>query len=129
MTEAVAIPTEITRANRHDVKLIWPDGHQSVYPARWLRQRCPCAGCVDEITGHVRIISSSIPEDVHPVQIHVVGRYGMNVRWSDGHTTGIFPFEWLRRACPCCRPEDATPLQVAQGCGGGGGTCGCRDAG
>lgn len=126
--EAIAPPTEIARANQHDVKLIWPDGHASVYPARWLRQRCPCAACVDELTGHVRIISSSIPEDVRPLQIAVVGRYGMNVRWSDGHTTGIFPFDWLRRACLCCRAEEPAAPPGARACGGGGGACGCRDA-
>ena len=98
-------PAEIGRANVHDVKITWSDRHESVYPARMLRLRCPCAGCVDEVTGAVRVPDASIPQDVHPMTIHPVGRYAMAIRWSDGHDTGIYAFDRLRALCPCasCR--------------------------
>ncbi len=95
------IPVEIGRANRHDVKIAWSDGHVSVYPARWLRLKCPCAGCVDETTGAARVIATGIPQDVHPLKIDLVGRYAMTIHWSDGHQTGIYAFELLRKRCPC----------------------------
>ena len=95
MTENV-VPTEITRANQHDVRIRWQDGHDSVYPARALRLACPCAGCVDEMTGAIRILPTHIPPDVHPVTISVVGRYAITIHWSDGHHTGIYTFERLR---------------------------------
>ena len=98
----VPIPKEIGRANEHDVKVIWKDGHESVYPARALRLNCPCAGCVDEMTGQMRLIASSVPQDVRPLKIDLVGRYAMSVHWSDGHQTGIYAFDRLRRMCPCC---------------------------
>ena len=96
-------PIEIGRANQHDVKVVWPGGHVSIYPARQLRLSCPCAGCVDEITGEVRLIETSIPQNVHPVKIDLIGRYAMSVTWSDGHNTGIYAFDRLRRMCPCCK--------------------------
>jgi len=100
-----SVPLEIGRANRHDVKIRWQDGHVSVYPARALRLACPCAGCVDEVTGVVRVIAASVPADVHPLKIEPIGRYAIAIHWSDGHHTGIYAFELLRRLCPCCQRE------------------------
>ena len=102
MGGAVPVPVEIGRANQYDVKIVWQDGHESVYPARPLRLSCPCAGCMDEVTGEVRLVESAIPQDVHPVKIETVGRYAINIRWSDGHNTGIYAFDRLRKLCPCC---------------------------
>jgi len=97
------IPKEIGRANQHDVKIRWQDGHESIYPARELRLACPCAGCVDEVTGQLRLIASSVPQNVYPLKINLVGRYAISVEWSDGHNTGIYAFGYLRQRCPCCQ--------------------------
>ena len=96
------IPVEIGRANECDVKIRWQDGHESVYPARALRLACPYAGCVDEVTGQVRVIAASIAQNVQPVKIDLIGRYAISVTWSDGHNTGIYAFDRLRKTCPCC---------------------------
>ena len=97
-----AIPIEISRANQYDVKVAWANGHTSVYPARELRLACPCAGCVDEMTGQVRVIATSIPQNVRPLKIDLIGRYAISIQWSDGHNTGIYAFDRLRKMCPCC---------------------------
>jgi DUF971 family protein len=98
---------EIGRANAHDVRIRWQDGHESVYPARELRMSCPCAGCVDEMTGVIRVVGGSVPQDVHPLRLALVGRYALTVHWSDGHHTGIYSFDYLRKRCPCCRGQGA----------------------
>ena len=95
-------PVEIGRANQQDVKIVWQDEHESVYPARELRLGCPCAGCVDEVTGTARLIATSIPQDVHPLKIDLIGRYAISIQWSDGHNTGIYAYDRLRKMCPCC---------------------------
>ena len=102
MTDAMPAPIEIGRANQHDLKITWQDGHESIYPARELRLACPCAACVDEMTGQIRIIPAHIPENVHPLAITPVGRYAITINWSDGHHTGIYAFDLLRKLCPCC---------------------------
>jgi DUF971 family protein len=33
---------------------------------------------------------------VHPLKIEPVGRYAIQIDWSDGHSTGIYPFRRLR---------------------------------
>ena len=97
------LPVEIGRANQHDIRITWHDGHESVYPARELRMRCPCAGCVDETTGALRLVAASVPQDVHPLTINLIGRYAIGIQWSDGHATGIYAFDRLRKLCPCCQ--------------------------
>ena len=103
------IPKEIGRANQDDVKIAWQDGHESLYPGLYLRSHCPCANCVDEWTGRPKVIPSSLPPDVRPMAINHVGRYAIQIDWSDGHTTGIYAFEQLRAICPCpvCSGERA----------------------
>ena len=99
------IPVEIGRANEYDVKIRWQDGHESIYPSRELRLACPCAGCIDEVTGQLRVIATSIPQNVRPLKIELIGRYAISIQWSDGHNTGIYAFDRLRKLCPCreCR--------------------------
>lgn len=91
------VPVEIGRANQHDVKITWQDGQVSVYPARELRLACPCAACVDEMTGQRRVIGQAIAQDIRPVKLELIGRYAISITWSDGHNTGIYPFDYLRK--------------------------------
>lgn len=79
------------------LRIAWGDGTVAEYEPRFLRQRCPCAACVDEMTGARTLRPDSIPEEVYPEAIHYVGRYALQFVWSDTHATGIYPFEYLRR--------------------------------
>lgn len=101
----VPLPQAIERASDHDIRIRWKDGHQGVYLARALRLACPCAGCVEEMTGKPLLDDSRVPEGVYPEAIGLVGHYAISIRWSDGHATGIYSYEFLRRICPCneCR--------------------------
>jgi len=85
----------------------WSHGHEGRHDVRALRLACRCAECVDEWTGQRRLEASRVPEDVVPRRIEPVGRYGIQVEWSDGHSTGIYTYETLAELCECpsCRPE------------------------
>ncbi len=82
--------------NDHKVAVFWSDGQKFSYSARLLRFMCPCAQCVDEFTGERRIVESSVDRSVQLDKALPVGRYGVNLVWSDGHTTGIFTYKYLR---------------------------------
>jgi DUF971 family protein len=96
-----AQPKEIFKVEDEELKLVWEDGHVSVYPFRFLRQSCPCAGCRDEFTGEPKLDPASVPEDLKGKEVRLVGLYALSVSFSDGHGTGIYSFETLRRICPC----------------------------
>lgn len=102
-----ATPVEIRRVDDREIRVTWSDSHLSVFPNRMLRARCPCAGCVHELTGQRLLDPRSVPEDIRAEAIELVGRYAIRVRWSDGHGTGIYTFQRLREWCPCdaCRAE------------------------
>ena len=95
------VPAEISRANLQDVQIQWRDGHESIYPARFLRLSCPCAACVEETTGEKILNPRQVPENVGPMALQLVGRYALQIQWSDGHSSGIYTFEFLRDLCPC----------------------------
>jgi len=99
-------PLDIRQLDDARLLIVWQDGHESTYPYRELRAACRCASCSDEETGEVRVRIEDIPQDIHPLEITPVGRYGISIAWSDGHNTGIYPFSRLRNMCTCpqCSP-------------------------
>ncbi len=91
-----AIPTRIGQKGPRQLAITWADGHESIYDVRELRLACACARCVDEWSGENRLDPATVPEDVHPQRIESVGRYALQIFWSDGHDSGIYPFDRLR---------------------------------
>lgn len=104
-------PKDVVAFPNGEIGIAWPDGHESVFEPRELRCACRCASCVDEETGVKTLRDESIPANVRALSIAPVGRYGIGIRWSDGHATGIYSYERLREICPCptCRPDTGTP--------------------
>ena len=94
------IPADIRQDGPRSLAITWGDGHRSVYDVRDLRLACGCAVCVDEWTGEDRLDPGSVPEDVAPRSLEPVGRYAIQIDWSDGHQSGIYPFERLRGLDP-----------------------------
>ena len=93
------------------IEVSWEDGHRSVFPFRYLRGYCPCASCQGHGGGPLRWQS---PGEIGLVGIRLVGHYGINPVWDDGHETGIFADRVLRRICPCPEcidwSEDGAPI-------------------
>jgi ATP-binding protein involved in chromosome partitioning len=96
MEDAAITPSAIRQAGPRTLEIEWGDGHRSRYDVRDLRLACACAVCIDEWTGAERLDPDSVPEDVHPVRLDPVGRYAVQIEWSDGHSSGIYPFRRLR---------------------------------
>jgi len=95
------VPYAITRQD-DGVLIEWVQGtHQGFFPARALRLACPCAGCVEEMTGRPLLDPATVPAEIRPLRLQLVGAYGLRVDWSDGHGTGIYTFEHLLGVCPC----------------------------
>ena len=94
------------------LELQWADGHAGRYEFPYLRGLCPCAACRTERTeartNPFRVLSVVASQAAtRLIKVDPVGRYAISITWGDGHSTGIYSFEYLREICPC--PE----------CGGG----------
>jgi ATP-binding protein involved in chromosome partitioning len=93
-------PYAITRRD-DGLHVEWTAGAAEVfYPACELRLACPCAMCIDEMTGRPLLQPASVPTDIRPLSIALVGTYGLRIAWSDGHGTGIYTFDRLRELRP-----------------------------
>ncbi len=68
-------------------------------PYRLLREECPCAACVDEVTGRRILDITTIPDDIRPMSVSFAGNYALKVRWSDSHDTGLFTWNLLAALC------------------------------
>jgi ATP-binding protein involved in chromosome partitioning len=91
------LPLKVGPAGQPKIEIQWNDGHQSVYSARDLRLACPCAVCVHEVTGQKLLKPEAIPADIHAVEIQTIGCYALQIFWSDGHNTGIYGYDFLRK--------------------------------
>jgi len=89
-------PEAIDLLADHAVQVSWPGGKRVAIPARTLRESCPCAGCIEELTGRKLLDPATIPDDIHAVSIQPVGNYAVQIEWSDGHATGLYTWATLR---------------------------------
>jgi DUF971 family protein len=94
-------PIELKKQGQETFKIRWADDHLSIYPFRYIRQNCACAGCRSELTGERILDPDSISQDLKGLKVELVGNYALHFTFSDHHSTGIYPFTVLRAICPC----------------------------
>lgn len=87
---------KIFQKNNHNFVIEWSDGVAKEYRLSDLQQRCPCANCVDELTGKRKRDEKSVQDDVRAIRIVSVGRYALKIHFSSGCSTGIYSFDMLR---------------------------------
>ena len=87
-------------ADRRVLKVTWDDGKVSEYEWEPMRRACPCAYCHGEgsYAGNVNESTVFSEDEKTLKQVYPVGRYGISPEWADGHDTGIYTFQFLRRA-------------------------------
>jgi DUF971 family protein len=84
------------------IEIQWDErGHVGRYPALDLRLACRCASCQEEMSGRPILDPATVPPDVRALGLKLVGGYAVHFSWSDGHGTGIYPWEYLLSICPC----------------------------
>ena len=81
----------------------WQDGHESLIPLTTVRYHCPCATCREQ---RRRADADDLTEifagaNTEPTSAQPAGNYALRISWADGHASGIYTWEYLRRMCPC----------------------------
>jgi ATP-binding protein involved in chromosome partitioning len=84
------------RRDARTLSVLWENGNTNDFDVRDLRLACPCAVCVEEMSGRPLLDPKSVRPDVTPRTITSVGNYAIQFHWNDGHSTGIYTFEYLR---------------------------------
>jgi DUF971 family protein len=87
----------------------WADGSESFIKLQTLRRGCPCAGC----KGEVDIMGNLYKNPDRPLtpaafelkRINQIGGYAIQPVWADGHESGLFAFDYLKRLADATAPD------------------------
>ncbi|MGI4756168.1 MAG: DUF971 domain-containing protein [Janthinobacterium lividum] len=89
------------------VDITWKDGHHSHWTFPFLRDACPCATCHEEREQTGRKVGEPRPAPklafpmytppARPLEALPIGRYALKFKWADGHESGIYSWDFLRR--------------------------------
>ncbi|WP_433969588.1 gamma-butyrobetaine hydroxylase-like domain-containing protein [Tunturiibacter gelidiferens] len=67
-----------------------------------------------QVTGEAKAKDQSLLKmyeaPVRPLEVTPVGKYALKFKWSDGHESGIYSWDYLRRVCRCdgCMTKQAS---------------------
>jgi len=92
-------PTNIQQIG-NELAIQWNDGTESYLDLQFLRRACPCAVCGGEpdVLGNIMRPNVSYSDNSFELAgFQIVGGYAIQPRWADGHSTGIYSFQYLRR--------------------------------
>ena len=98
-------PKNIEVSLSSGVQIDWSDGHHSEYTLDYLRGKCPCALCTNATQ---KPAAAASPFQLYTKVLKMdavdpVGRYALQFKWNDGHSSGIYSYEHLRDICPCAQ--------------------------
>ena len=97
----VKLGVDDIKLTEDSITIRWNDCHRSQYGAKALRINCGCAECIEEWSRRKLLDPATVPSDIRAEDYLMVGRYAVQFLWSDGHYTGIYPFDMLRTLCGC----------------------------
>jgi len=76
-----------------ELRVEYDDGVTCTFPLLQLRQACPCATCRGRRDLDTAPYAGS---SIEAVGAEMHGNWGIAISWSDGHSTGIYPWTHLR---------------------------------
>lgn len=88
------------------LEILWDDARTCQYPLPQLREACPCVECRG---GHQFMGPQFDPENIliliparsyTVTELNPVGNYALQPVWDDGHSTGMYTWDYLYKLCP-----------------------------
>lgn len=84
-----------------ELAIKWDNGEESFLRLETLRRHCPCAGCQGEVDVMGNLYKNPdkplSPQAFKLKQIANVGGYAIQPVWGDGHATGLYSFDYLKK--------------------------------
>lgn len=101
-------PTEMKLLRDVVLEITWDDKQTYQLPIAALRKSCPCATCREKrISEHaprendpsdaLQVLSLAETKPLRIESMQPIGNYAYGIKFSDGHDTGIFTLEFLRK--------------------------------
>ncbi len=96
-------PIKFKKGNDSTVDVKWDDGQEFRLSLQYLRERCPCASCAGESVLWREYKPSPLqiltPGKYELKSAEAIGNYALALTWADGHSTGIYAFDYLHKIC------------------------------
>ncbi len=93
-------PVKLSLKEQGMLSIHWDDNSEARIKLSNLRKKCPCAICnSDSKERGAKYIPIYTREQLTVSKISIVGSYAVGVEWQDGHNTGIYDFNYLRKIC------------------------------
>ena len=106
MNSPATTPARLFLKKDERLEIDWADGVQSVYPVGLLRGKCPCAACRTQRQDQAKNkLKLTILPGNHDAPLAIsgaekVGNYALQFSFNDGHSSGIYSFDYLREIAP-----------------------------
>ncbi len=84
----------------NELALSFAGGQEAFLELGMLRRACPCAACQGEPDALGRVMRPRVehgPKAFELRKFETIGGYGLQLYWADGHSTGIYSYDYLRR--------------------------------
>lgn len=97
-------PRHIDLKKDRDLTIHWADGSTSSYSIAYLRRMSPSADMRqlrEEMERNPLAVLPGAPSGpLVALDAELVGNYALRIRFSDGHETGIYSWDYLRQIDP-----------------------------
>jgi len=84
-----------------ELAIKWDDGSESCVRLETLRRYCPCAGCKGEVDVMGNLYKGPeiklTPAAFQLRELRTVGGYAIQPVWADGHASGLYSFDYLKK--------------------------------
>ncbi len=89
-------PKQLKISEEKELIIKWEDNEESIIPLTKLRRLCPCASCITEKLHESKtFIPLFLESQTKVADLTLVGNYALQIKWKDGHSTGIYEYPYL----------------------------------
>lgn len=90
-------PVKIKIIDKKELQILWDDGNSGSLNLKELRKLCPCATCLAEREKQSKMYIPLFAENQVTIKsIDQIGKYAIQIKWNDGHNTGIYEYTFLK---------------------------------
>lgn len=92
------VPLRIKISDKRKLIISWNNDSEDIVLLKDLRKFCPCATCLAEREQQSKMFIPLYSENQVTLRnIKPVGNYAVHLEWNDGHNTGIYEFNFLKK--------------------------------
>lgn len=98
----------------NELAIAWNDGAESYLTFEAMRRACPCAACGGEPDVLGKVVRPAVqysPASFRLRRYQMVGGYALQPTWEDGHSSGLYSFDYIRCLANAPAARDANPVE------------------